>query len=281
MTNRPTGFFRCVFAGVIACTSIATIPLNAEAAPGECLVARPKNAAPPGQFWLHLNDLATNRHCWVLRARVETTSQAKGAIAAQAARPGTRATGALPARAPEEPAPNEATTRTDAPQLHKNDERTASGSDAVSERTDQSPSYAEHSDTAKLRPLTSPTTEAPDARSSASGSTSTLAFAIRAPDVRAQEMNPPTDRPTSLEASSPPAPSVAETTKRTHEIRGSHVLELLLSAIFFGPALYLLAARAIRRVAEPPRRPLFYASLGDASTERTLLPPPHESAASS
>jgi len=271
MTNRPTGFLRAVFTGVIACISTAVIPLNAEAAPGECLVARPKTAAPPGQFWLHLSDWATNRRCWVLRARLETTSQAKGAIAVQAARPGTRATGAPPARAPEDAAPNEAATRTESPQPRiKDDGKAASGSDAASEHADQSLSNAEHSDTAKLPPLASGTPEATDARSPARGSTSTLAFA-----VRAQEMNRPTilpmDRNTSTEASSTPAPSVTETKIETREIRASHFLELLLSAIFFGPAFYLLAARAIRRMAEPPRP---YASLGDASAERTLLPPP-------
>jgi hypothetical protein len=280
MTNRPTGFLRAIFIGVIACTSIATIPLNAEAAPGECRVARPKTAAPPGQFWLHLTDWATNRHCWVLRARIETTSQAKGAIAVQAARPATRATGAPPARAPEDAATNEAATRTDSPQLHKDDGKAVSGTGAAPEHADQSLSYAEHSDTARLPPLASGTPEATDARAPASGATSTLAFAVRAQEIN-RVTNPPTDPHTSIEANSTPAPSIAETTIETHGIGASHFLELMLSAIFFGPALYLLAARAIRRVAEPPRPPLSHASLGDASAERTLLPPPRESAASS
>jgi hypothetical protein len=281
MTNRPTGFLRAVFAGVIAFTSIATLPLNAEAAPGECLTARPKTAAPPGQFWLHLSDWATNRHCWVLRARIETTSQAKGAIAAQAARPATRAAGAPPPRVPQEATSNEAATRTDSPQLLKDDGKAVSGSDVAPEHADQSLSYAEHSDTTKLPPLASGTPEATDARSPASGPTSTIAFAVRAQDVRtqdvrAQEMNrpinSPADRHRSIEANSTPAPSVTETTTQTREIEASRFLELLLSAIFFGPALYLLAARVIRRVTEPPPHP----SLGDASAERTLLPPPLE-----
>jgi hypothetical protein len=276
MTNRPTGFLRVVFAGVIAFTSIAILPLNAEAAPGECLTARPKTAAPPGQFWLHLSDWTTNRHCWVLRARIETTSQAKGAIAAQAARAATRAAGAPPARVPQEATSNEATTRTDSPQLLKDDGKAVSGSDAALERADQSLSYAEHSDTTKLPPLTSGVPEATDSRSPAGAPPSTIAFAVRTQDVRPQEMNrpinPAADRHRNIEANSTPAPSVTETTTRTREIEASRFLELLLSAIFFGPALYLLAARAIRRVAEPPPHP----SLGDASAERALLPPPLE-----
>jgi len=278
MTNRPTRFLRAIFTSVIAYGSIATIPLNAEAAPGECLVARPKTAAPPGQFWLHLNDWATNRHCWVLRARVETTSQAKGAIAVQAARPATRATGAPPARAPEDAATNEAATRTDSPQLHKDDGKAISGAGAAPEHADQSLSYAEHSATAQLPPLASGTPEATDASAAASGSTSTLAFAVRTQEIN-RATNPPTDLPTSIETNSTPAPSVAEATTETHGIGASHFLELMLSAIFFGPALYLLAARAIRRVADPPRPPLPYTTLGDASAERTLLPPPREGAA--
>ena len=184
MTNRPTEFLRAIFTCVIACGSIATIPLNAEAAPGECLVARPKTAAPPGQFWLHLNDWATNRHCWVLRARIETTSQAKGAIAVQAPRPATRATGAPPARTPEDAATNEPATRTDSPQLHKDDGKAASGAGAAPEHADQSLSYAEHSDAAQLPPLASGTPEATDAHAAASGSTSTLAFAVRTQEIK-------------------------------------------------------------------------------------------------
>jgi hypothetical protein len=279
MTNRPTRFLRAIFTGVIACTSIATIPVNAEAAPGVCLVAKPKNAAPPGQFWLHLNDWATNRHCWVLRARVETTSQAKGATAVQAARPATHATGAPPARTPEGAATNEAATRTGSSQ-QKDDGKAASGAGAAPEHADQSLSYAEHSDTARLPPLASGPLEATDARATASGPTSTLAFAVRTQEIN-RVANPPTDPHAGIEASSAPAPSVAKTTTETHEIAASHFLELMLSAIFFGPALYLLAARAVRRVADPSRRPLPYTSLSDASAERTLLPPPRESAASS
>jgi hypothetical protein len=278
MTNRPTGFLRAIFAGAIACTSIVTIPPNAEAAPGECLVARPKTAAPPGQFWLHLNDGITNRHCWVLRARVETTSQAKGAIAVQAARPATRATGAPPARALEDAATNEAATRTDSPQLQKDDGKAVSGTGARPDHADQSLSYAGHSDTAQLPPLASDMPDAAYAHAPASGATSTLAFAVRAQEIT--RVANPSAGPASIEASSTPAPSVAEATKKTREIRASHFLELMLSAIFFGPALYLLAARAFRRMAEPPRPPLPYTSLSNASsTERTLLPPPRESAA--
>jgi hypothetical protein len=42
-----------------------------EGAPGECLLAKPKTAAPAGQYWLRLGDWLTTRPCWVLRAKLE------------------------------------------------------------------------------------------------------------------------------------------------------------------------------------------------------------------
>ena len=77
---------------------MAVIPLSAEGAPGECLLAKPKTAAPPGQFWLHLNEWGSNRRCWVLRAKLEAPSQAKGSIPVQAARIGARTIDAPPTR---------------------------------------------------------------------------------------------------------------------------------------------------------------------------------------
>lgn len=71
MTNRPTIFLRAVFTVLLAFTSVAVIPLSAEGAPGECLLAKPKTAAPAGQYWLRLGDWLTTRPCWVLRAKLE------------------------------------------------------------------------------------------------------------------------------------------------------------------------------------------------------------------
>ena len=93
MKNRPTIFLSAVLSGRIACAAMAVIPLSAEGAPGECLLAKPKTAAPPGQFWLHLNEWGSNRRCWVLRAKLEAPSQAKGSIPVQAARIGARTIG--------------------------------------------------------------------------------------------------------------------------------------------------------------------------------------------
>src|ERR1700761_1405627 len=98
MTNRPTRFLRAVFTAIVSLTSVAVMPLSAESAPGECLLAKPKTAAPAGQYWLHISDWLTNRHCWVLRARIEP-SQAKGAASRTGARP---QTGTAPARATED-----------------------------------------------------------------------------------------------------------------------------------------------------------------------------------
>src|SRR5258705_12500420 len=101
--NRPTIFLRAVFTVLVAFISVAVIPLRAEGAPGECLLAKPKTAAPAGQYWLRLGDWLTNRHCWVLRAKLEP-SQAKRAAAA-----------ATPVRATEDAAADPLSVRADLP----------------------------------------------------------------------------------------------------------------------------------------------------------------------
>jgi hypothetical protein len=273
MTNRPTRLLRAVLSGLVACASIAIIPLSAEGAPGDCLLTRPKTAAPPGQYWLHLSDWINNRHCWVLRAKIETPSQAKGSASVQAARAGARTSGATPARSPEDTGSNELPARTDlfAQPRIKDDGKGASAADAtarMSERADQNISRAEQPDRARLPPVASREVEATGIRFPASGSQATPAFATQA------QM---TDRSASIEAGPAPLSTVAETTTETRAIGAPSLLQMLLLAIFCGPALYLLAAGAIRRLAEPKPRPQPYASLENASAERALLPPRLES----
>ncbi len=280
MTNRPTRLLRAVLTGLVACTSITIIPLSAEGAPGDCLLTKPKTAAPPGQYWLHLSDWITNRHCWVLRAKIETPSQAKGSASVQAARAGAR-TSATPARSPEDAGSNELPARTDLfPQPRiKDDGKGASAADAtagMSERVDQNISRAEHPDRARLPPVASREVEATGVRFPTSGSQATPAFVAQA------QM---TDRRASIEAGPAPLSTVAETTTEARTIGAApNLLQILLLAIFCGPALYLLGAGAIRRLAEPRPRPRPYTSLENASAERALLPPrlePNENAVAS
>jgi hypothetical protein len=283
MTNRSTIFLSAVFTGLVASASTAVPPLSAKAAPGECLVNRPKTAAPPGQFWLHLTEWTGNRHCWVLRAKLESPSQAKGSASIQAARAGARAAGPTPARSIEDPAIDELSTRAElsARSQVKNDDKGASATGAtagVSERPDQDLLKAEHPDSARLSPPASPAPEAKTALSLASEPPATTAFAAPAQktsQLASNETGPVTVLP------------IAETTHPTRIVGAPNFLQMLLLAIFCGPAIYLLTAGAIRRRTEPARALSSFpglAGLEDAPAERALLPPrpePRENARSS
>lgn len=278
MMNRPTIFLRAVFTVLVAFISVAVIPLRAEGAPGECLLAKPKTAAPAGQYWLRLGDWLTNRHCWVLRAKLEP-SQAKRAAAAQAARAGARpAAAATPVRATEDAAAGPLPVRADLPAQPRviGDGKAASVavSQGASDRADQKPSSLLQSDDARLPPLGQHTPEAP---------TAALALASEPPAISA--FAPATQRASehaSIEASqesaseSASAPAVIEPTTKARAFAAPDSLQMLLLAIFCGPAFYLLAAGTIRRLrpAEVAHRPLPYiVSLDDASAHRALLPP--------
>jgi len=269
MTNRPTIFLRAVFTVLVAFISVAVIPLSAEGAPGECLLAKPKTAAPAGQYWLRLGGWLTNRHCWVLRAKLEP-SQAKRAAAAQAARAGARpAAAATPVRATEDAAADPLSVRADLPAQPRvmGDGKVASVavSPAASDRADRKPSNLVQSDDARLPPLGQHTPEAPAAALALAGEQSTIsAFAAATPKASEHA---------SIDAS---PESVSEPTTEARAFAAPDSLQMLLLAIFCGPAFYLLAAGTIRRLrpVEVARRPLPYIiSLDDASAHRALLPP--------
>jgi hypothetical protein len=271
MTNRPAIFLRAVFTVLAAFTSVAVIPLSAEGAPGECLLAKPKTAAPAGQYWLHLNDRLTNRHCWVLRAKLEP-SRAKAA----ASRTGARTQGGtVPPRVTEDttasPPP-----RTDlpAPPRIKDDGKAADAaiSPAASDR-DRKPSTLVQPDDARLAdtrlPPLGPRTPEPPATALALTSEPPAISAFAAGTLKASQH-------ASIEAITDSAPAIAEPTNEARAFAAPDSLQLLLLAIFCGPAFYLLAAGTIRRLrpAEAERGPLPYIiSLDDASAHRTLLPP--------
>jgi hypothetical protein len=275
LTNRPTIFLRAVFTALLAFTSVAVIPLNAEGAPGECLLAKPKTAAPAGQYWLRLGDWLTNRHCWVLRAKLEP-SQAKRAASTQAARAGARpAAAATPSRATEEATADPLSVRADLPPQPRvmADGKAASvaaASPAASDRADRKPSNLVQPDDARLPPLGQHTPEAPAAALAlASEQPATAAFA--AATLKASQL-------ASIEVSqeSASAPAVAEPTTKVRAFAAPDSLRMLLLAIFCGPAFYLLAAGTIRRLrpAAVARRPLPHIiSLDDASAHIALLPP--------
>jgi hypothetical protein len=278
--NRPTIFLRSVFAVLVAFISVAVIPLSAEGAPGECLLAKPKTAAPAGQYWLRLGDWLTNRHCWVLRAKLEP-SQAKRAAAAHAARAGARpAAAATPVRATEDAAADPLSVRADLPAQPRvmGDGKVASVavSPAASDHADRKPSNLVQSDDARLPPLGQHTPEAPAAALALASEQSTIsAFAAATPKASEHA---------SIDAS---PESVSEPTTEARAFAAPDSLQMLLLAIFCGPAFYLLAAGTIRRLrpAEAARRPLPYIiSLDDGSAHRALLPPrleAHESTVSS
>jgi hypothetical protein len=291
MTNRPTIFLRAVFTALLAFTSVAVIPLSAEGAPGECLLAKPKTAAPAGQYWLRLGDWLTNRQCWVLRAKPEP-SQAKRAAPAQAARAGARpAAAATPVRATEDAAADALSVRADPPPQPRvtGDGKVASVaavSPAASDRADRKPSNLVQPDDAglhdarlhdaslhdpRLPPLGQHTPEAPAtalALASEPPALSTFAAAtLKASQLASIEA--------SQESASESTPAVAEPTTEARAFAAPDSLQMLLLAIFCGPAFYLLAAGTIRRLrpAEAKRRPLAYISLDDTSAHRMLLPP--------
>jgi hypothetical protein len=274
MTNRPTRLLRAVFTVLAAGTSIAVIPLSAEGAPGECLFARPKTAAPAGQYWLHLSDWLTNRRCWVLRAKLEPT-QAKGA-----ARTGARtAVGTTPARTTEDTAADPLSTRADRPPRPRirDDGKAALATSAplgVSDRADRNLSNFASPLDARLPPLGPSAPEASAALSLASEPPATPALA--APIQK-------TNQHASTEASPESVLAVAEPITEASAFGAPASLQILLLAIFCGPAFYLLAAGTMRRLrpAEAERGPLPYISLDDASANRTLLPPRLESNESS
>jgi hypothetical protein len=280
MTNRPTIFLRAVFTVLVAFTSVAVIPLSAEGAPGECLLAKPKTAAPAGQYWLRLGDWLTNRHCWVLRAKLEP-SQAKRAASTQAARAGARpAAAATPSRATEVATADPLSVRADLPPQPRvmADGKAASVAavpPAASDRADRKPSNLVQPDDARLPdtrlpPLGQHTPDAPAAALAlASEQPATAAFA--AATLKASQL-------ASIEVSqeSASAPAVAEPTTKVRAFAAPGSLQMLLLAIFCGPAFYLLAAGTIRRLrpAEVARRPLPHIiSLDDASAHIALLPP--------
>jgi hypothetical protein len=250
------------------------IPLSAEGAPGECLLAKPKTAAPAGQYWLRLGGWLTNRHCWVLRAKLEP-SQAKRAAAAQAARAGAwPAAAATPVRATEDAAADPLSVRADLPAQPRvmGDGKVASVavSPAASDHADRKPSNLVQSDDARLPPLGQHTPEAPAAALALASEQSTIsAFAAATPKASEHA---------SIDASpeSVSAPAIAEPTTEARAFAAPDSLQMLLLAIFCGPAFYLLAAGTIRRLrpVEVARRPLPYIiSLDDASGHRALLPP--------
>src|SRR5216683_6433604 len=278
MMNRPTIFLCAVFAGLVACASIAVPPLSAKTAPGECLVNRPKTTAPPGQFWLHLTEWTGNRRCWVLRAKLYSPSQAKGSASIQAARTGAGTAGPTPARSIEDTAINELSTRAELSarsQVKDNDKgASVTGATAgVSERPDQDLPKVEHPDSARLSPPASP--EVKTALSLASEPPATTAFVAPAQK---------TSQPASNETGPVTVLPMTETAHQTRAIGAPNFLQMLLPAIFSGPATYLLTAGAIRRHTEPARALPSFPGLDDAPAERARLPPrpePHENAGSS
>jgi hypothetical protein len=143
-------------------------------------------------------------------------------------------------------------------------------SPAASDHADRKPSNLVQSDDARLPPLGQHTPEAPAAALALASEQSTIsAFAAATPKASEHA---------SIDASpeSVSAPAVAEPTTEARAFAAPDSLQMLLLAIFCGPAFYLLAAGTIRRLrpVEVARRPLPYIiSLDDASGHRALLPP--------
>jgi hypothetical protein len=287
MTNRPTIFLRAVFAVLFAFTPVAVIPLSAEGAPGECLLAKPKTAAPAGQYWLRLGDWLTNRRCWVLRAKLEP-SRAKRAASIQAAPAGARpAAAATPVRATQEAAADPLSVRANLPPQPRvmADGNAASGaavSQAASDRADRKPSNLVQPDDAKLPDTRLPDTRPPPlGRHTPEAPAAALALAGEPPAISAfaaatLKASQHAGIEAGQESASESAPAVAEPTTKARAFRAPDSLQMLLLAIFCGPAFYLLAAGTIRRLrpAEVARRPLPHIiSLDDASAHIALLPP--------
>jgi hypothetical protein len=254
MTKRPARVLRAGLSGLVACASIAVIPPRVEAAPSDCLLVRPTTAAPAGQYWLHLSEPGKNRSCWVLRAKLETPSQVK-------MRAGTRAT--------EGTAPNQSPTGAELPPRPgiTDDKKGASRTDApptVSDRAEQVLPHVENSDSAMLPPPGSRPPETFGAGSAASASLATPALTVQ---------KPATEQHASIDASEPSVAPVAATNGNVRETGAISFLQLLFLATFFGPALYLFAVGAIRRLITAGRPPPAYPSLREPSAPHALLPP--------
>ena len=87
MANRAVKLLSAIFASIVLCVSVVTIPLGATDAAEECLTT-PRNETPSGQHWYYQTERGTKRHCWFLREESEYSSRAATSTLARRAAPG-------------------------------------------------------------------------------------------------------------------------------------------------------------------------------------------------
>jgi hypothetical protein len=270
------------------CASIALIPPGAEGAPRGCLLEKPKTAATPGQYWLHLNDWLANRTCWVLRARIEP-AQAKGSASAQAARNAARAPGATPARATADAdaAANALPMRTDLPAQPAIQDDGGKDASRAGERAEQN--LSDRAQQKTRPPPTARALEAPAALARSGELPATSAFAAQtfatqifpaptspappspAQPSSAQPLPAQAQRPNqraSIESTAETVFAIPATATKARATGAATSLQFLLLAVFCGPALYLFAAGTIRRL-----RPAEAAHGPPPSSAWTMRPP--------
>jgi hypothetical protein len=268
MMNRATRVFWAVLTGIVASTSIAVIPLRAESASGKCYLYKPETAAPTGQHWSESVEPVTNRRCWTLR-KVDPPSQPKAAAPLPVARTAVHAPAATPPRPTQAVATNAmaAPVALPAQPVAQGDGNGAAAATAAippaSEPAEQSPPTVQPP-AAELQ-LPAPRVLDPGL------ALLSRALVTPAPASQPQETKQDTIPQANIDAARAPVPAAAEAAGDPYAV-GAPV-QILLLAIFCGPALYLFAAGAFRRVVqiEPPPPP--YPSLDGVPASRLLLPP--------
>jgi hypothetical protein len=86
MPNRTAKCVSAIFAGLLVGAALATISHGAADAAENCL-AGPKGETPEGSHWYYRIDRVTKQHCWYLRQKGETLTQAAPPAAASPAKP--------------------------------------------------------------------------------------------------------------------------------------------------------------------------------------------------
>lgn len=270
MMNRATRVLCAVLTGVVASTSIAVIPLRAEGASGKCYLYKPETAAPAGQHWSESVEPVTNRRCWTLR-KVDPPSQPKASAPLPVARTAAHAPAATPPRPTQTAAATAITAPAELPAqpapAAKDDGNGAAATAAIA----PAPEPAEQSPP-NLQP---PATEQLPAPRQLDPGLALLSRALvpPAPTSRMPETKQDTIPQASIEAAKPPVPAAAEAAEDPYAVAAPNAIQMLLLAIFCGPALYLFTAGAFRRVVQirPPPPP--YPSLDGVPASRLLLPP--------
>jgi hypothetical protein len=276
MTNRATRVLCAVLTGIVASSSIAVIPLRAEGASGKCYLFKPEAAAPAGEHWSESIEPLTNRRCWTLK-KIDAPSQARAAVPLPVARAGARTPPATPSHPAQATATSAAATNATAtPAALPAQPAVKDDAKSVAATEPAAPAAAgAEQDTRSLAPpaaelqLLAP--RAPDAALALLSRAPATPAAVQATKQETRQEAPP--QPASIETSEATAAPAAATPEQPRLIGPPNALQMFLLALFCGPALYLVVAGTIRRLAGARPQPYRYPSLDAAPAQRALMPP--------